>query len=116
MSALCGDFDVSARGVCAVSHLAGCEEALVWCGVPAFIRAFIDETFIKQLSPEMFHRPPVSVLCRPHKVCVCDITASEHIPKPVGYLCAETQRLLTRHARRLLDLQPVFISTCEKKI
>lgn len=82
MSALGGDFDLSARGVCALGHLAGCEKALVWCGVPAFVSAFIDEAFIQQLGPEMFHRPSVSVLRRPHKVGVCDITALEHVAKP----------------------------------
>lgn len=114
MSAFSGDFDMSAHGVCVVSHLVGCEKALIWCGVPAFISAFIDEAFIKQLGPEMFHRSSVSVLRRPHKVRVCNITAPEHILKSVRYLCAETQRLFTHRTRRLLDLQPVFISSCEK--
>lgn len=82
MTALGGDFDLSAHGVCALRHLAGSEEALVWCGVPAFVSSFIDEAFIKQLGPEMFHRPPVSVLCRPHKVGVGNVAAPEHVPKP----------------------------------
>lgn len=82
MPALGGDSDLSARRVCALGHLAGSEKALVWCRVPAFISALIDEAFIVQLGPEMFHCSSVSVLCRPHKVSVGNVTAPEHITKP----------------------------------
>lgn len=82
MSALGGDFDLSAHGVCALGHLAGCEKAFIRCGVPAFISAFIDEPFIEQNGPEMFHRPSVSVFRGPHKVGVGDITAPEHVTEP----------------------------------
>lgn len=63
MSALAGDFNPSSLCVCAVRDLSCCEKTLIWSGVPAFIRAFIEEALAVEDRPEVFDGPSVPLLC-----------------------------------------------------
>ncbi len=70
VSALGGYFDRSSLGVCAVRDLSWSEETFIWSGVPAFIRAFVEEAFALENRPEVFNGPSVPWLCGPDVVRV----------------------------------------------
>lgn len=112
VAALGGYFDLSSLWVCAVSDLSWCKKTFIWSGVPAFVRAFVEEAFAVENRPEVLNSLSVPLLCCPDVVSVWNAASLENMPETLWYLGAEAQRLFTSIAGCLLDLQTMFICTC----